>query len=139
MRPAGAAVHSKREQRGWYFYDWANSAFPTSVVTLFFGLHLTGLSRAVAGPDGYVHLLGLRLAPEAVWSYLISLSVLTQVIALPLLGAIADYGRKKRQLLGVTAYTGAIATMLMFFLQGSNYLLGCALFLVANLPSAAPS
>jgi len=132
MRPAGAAVHSKREQRGWYFYDWANSAFPTSVVTLFFGLHLTGLSRAAAGPDGYVHLLGLRLAPEAVWSYLISLSVLTQVIALPLLGAIADYGRKKRQLLGVTAYTGAIATMLMFFLQGSNYLLGCALFLVAN-------
>jgi len=132
MRPAGAAVHSKREQRGWYFYDWANSAFPTSVVTLFFGLHLTALSRAAAGPDGYVHLLGLRLAPEAVWSYLISLSVLTQVIALPLLGAIADYGRKKRQLLGVTAYTGAIATMLMFFLQGSNYLLGCALFLVAN-------
>ena len=31
----------RREQRGWYFYDWANSAFPTTVVTVFLGPYLT--------------------------------------------------------------------------------------------------
>jgi MFS transporter, UMF1 family len=29
-----------RQQRGWYFYDWANSSFPTTVLTLFFGPYL---------------------------------------------------------------------------------------------------
>jgi len=30
-------VNNRREQIGWYFYDWANSAFPTTVVTVFLG------------------------------------------------------------------------------------------------------
>jgi MFS transporter, UMF1 family len=53
------------------------------------------------------------------------------------LGAIADYSARKKQLLGIFAYIGAFATMLMFFLTGSNYLLGGALFLVANLAFGA--
>ena len=41
-----------RQQRGWYFYDWANSSFPTTVITLFFGPYLifvaqTAIERAV--------------------------------------------------------------------------------------------
>jgi UMF1 family MFS transporter len=123
---------SRKEQRGWYFYDWANSAFPTTVVTLFFGPYLTSLAKAAAGADGYVRVLGLSLAPESVWSYLVSLSVVTQVIAFPLVGAIADYSGRKRELLGLLAYSGAGATVFMFVLEGDNYLLGCILFLVAN-------
>ncbi len=132
MTPSAEATHSRKEQRAWYFYDWANSAFPTTVITLFFGPYLTSLARAAAGADGYVHLLGLPLAPESIWSYLVSLSVISQVVAFPLIGAIADYSGRKRELLGVLAYIGAGATVLMFLLEGDNYLLGCILFLVAN-------
>lgn len=124
--------YSKREQRGWYVYDWANSAFATTVVTLFFGPYLTRLATAAAAPDGLVHILGMRIPPEAIWAYLVSLSVFTQVLVLPVLGGIADYGRRKREMLGVLAYIGAGATILMYLLEGDNYLLGCALFLVAN-------
>ena len=131
------ACGSKREQWAWYVYDWANSAFPTTVVTLFFGPYLTSLAKTAAGPDGVVEVLGAKLAAGSVWSYLISLSVLSQVIALPLLGAIADYGRRKRELLGLTALTGAAATALMFLLTDGDYLLGCALFLTANLAFGA--
>lgn len=123
---------SRREQRGWYFYDWANSAFSTTVVTLFFGPYLTTLAKAAAGEDGSVSLLGLRLPAQAVWPYLISASVLTQVAALPLIGALADYGRRKKEMLGLLAYAGAAATVLKFLLEGDRYLLGCLLFLVAN-------
>jgi len=56
---------------------------------------------------------------------------------LPVVGAIADYGRKKKQCLGATAYLGALATVAMFFLQGNQYLLGGALFLVANVSFGA--
>jgi len=123
---------SRREQRGWYFYDWANSAFSTTVVTLFFGPYLTTLAKAASGEDGAVSVLGLRLPAEALWPYLVSFSVLTQVAAFPLLGAIADYGRRKKEMLGVLAYAGAAATVLKFLLDGDRYLLGCLLFLVAN-------
>ncbi|MCL6646151.1 MAG: MFS transporter, partial [Dehalococcoidia bacterium] len=123
---------NKREQRGWYFYDWANSAFMTTVVTLFFGPYLTSLAKAAAGADGFVRPAGIPLAYPAVWPYLISLSVLSQVVALPLVGAWADYGRRKKEMLGGLSYTGAGAAMLMYLLDGDRYLLGCLLFLVAN-------
>lgn len=123
---------TRREQRGWYFYDWANSAFSTTVVTLFFGPYLTTLAKAASGEDGTVSLLGLRLPAQAVWPYLVSASVLTQVVAFPLIGAIADYGRRKKQMLALAAYAGAAATALKFLLADDRYLLGCVLFLAAN-------
>lgn len=129
---AGTPEFSRREQWGWYFYDWANSAFPTTVVTLFLGPYLTSLAVTAAGANGSTKILGLHIAPRAVWPFLVSVSVLTQVLALPLVGAIADYGRRKRELLGAFAYTGALATALMCLLKGSSVLLGAGLFLVAN-------
>jgi UMF1 family MFS transporter len=123
----------QREQRAWYVYDWANSAFSTTVVTGLFGLYLTELVNLSAGPDGRVELLGVPIHYLAVWEWLMALSVATQALAMPLVGAIADYGRLKKPLLGVMAYIGAAATVGMYWLEGERWLLGCGLFLVANL------
>ena len=123
----------KREQWARYSYDWGNSAFSTTVVTLFLGPYLTALAKAAAAADGKIHPLGLAIDPRALWSYLIALSVILQVLVLPLVGAIADYGHKKREMLGGLAFIGAIATGLMFFMHGEHYLWGAALFLAANL------
>jgi UMF1 family MFS transporter len=68
---------------------------------------------------------------------MVALSVITQVIALPLMGTIADFSRNKKALLAITAYVGAFATVAMFWLQGAAYLLGGALFLIANLAFGA--
>ena len=131
------SIAHRREQRAWYFYDWANSAFPTTVLTVFIGPYLTTIAKAAAGSDGFVYPLGLKVAPESFFPYVVSLSVLLQVIFLPLLGAIADYSHFKKQMLAFFAYVGAFATMGLYFLQGTNYLLGGALFLVANLSFGA--
>ncbi len=129
--------YSRREQRGWYLYDWANSAFATTVITLFLGPYLTTLAKAAADTQGLVHPLGISADARSYWSYLVSLSVALQVLVLPIVGAIADYGRRKKEVLGVTAYLGAAATMAMFFLQGKQYLFGGALFLIANVSFGA--
>jgi len=118
-------------------YDWANSAFYTTAVTVFLGPYLTALARSAAGPDGHVSVLGVRIPAQSVWPYAVSLSVLMQVVALPLFGAIADYGRRKRELLGLLAYLGAGATLAMYFIGGDRYLPGCLLFLAANLAFGA--
>jgi UMF1 family MFS transporter len=129
--------YSRREQIGWYFYDWGNSAFSTTVVTVFLGPYLTAVAQAAAGPDGMIYPLGIRVLPDSFFAYMVSLSVVLQVFFLPILGALADYSNRKKQMLGVTAYLGAFATMGLYFLDGDNYLLGGALFLFANLSFGA--
>jgi len=129
--------YSLREQRGWYLYDWANSAFFTTVVALFLGPYLTSLAKAAADAQGYVHPLGLNIDARSYWSYMVSLSVGLQVLVLPLAGAIADFGRRKKECLAAAAYIGSAATVLMFFLQGANYLWGGLLFLIANVSMGA--
>jgi MFS transporter, UMF1 family len=129
--------YSSAEQRGWYMYDFAQSAFSTTVVTLFLGPYLTAIAKAAADPQGMLHLLGIAVDARSYWSYLISLSVVLQVVFLPLIGAVADYGRRKKQALGAAAYLGAAATIAMFFVQGKRYWLGGALFLIANVSFGA--
>ncbi len=131
------AMDRHREQRAWYFYDWANSAFPTTVLTVFIGPYLTTIAKAAADSGGYVHPLGLQIAAESFFPYVVSLSVLLQVLFLPLLGAIADCSHFKKQMLAFFAYAGAFATMGLYFLQETNYLLGGGLFLFANLSFGA--
>ena len=130
-------TYSKREQRGWYMYDWANSTFASTVVTLFLGPYLTVLAKAAAGTDGRVHPLGIPVEPRSWWGYLISVSVISQVLVLPLVGTIADFSRDKKRLMAWLAYIGALATGAMFFLADGAYLAGGLLFLVANLAFGA--
>jgi MFS transporter, UMF1 family len=123
----------RREQRGWYFYDWANSAFSTTVAAVFLGPYLTAVTESAAGVGGFVHLLGIPVHAGSFFPYVVSLSVLLQVLLLPITGAVADRTKRKRELLALFAYVGAVATMALYLLQGSAYLLGGLLFLVANL------
>ena len=74
---------SVSERRAWYMYDWANSAFSTTVVTLFLGPYLTAIAKSAAAPDGFLHIFGIALEPRAYWSFLVSLSVITQVLVMP--------------------------------------------------------
>src|SRR5215475_14286280 len=134
---APMTAYSAGEQRGWYMYDFANSAFSTTVVTLFLGPYLTAVTKSAADANGLVHPLGIPVDARSYWGYMVSLSVILQVIFLPIVGAVADYGRRKREVLAATAYLGAAATMAMLFLQGSDYLFGGVLFLVANVSFGA--
>ncbi len=130
-------MKSSREQVGWYFYDWANSAYSSTVVTLLLGAYLADVAGAAADVRGFVHPFGIPIFAPSYWGFLVSLSVVTQVIALPLAGAVADRSRSKKRLLGLFAYIGAGATMLMYFIAGGAYVLGGALFLVSNLALGA--
>ncbi|MCP4168646.1 MAG: MFS transporter [Chloroflexi bacterium] len=132
---------NKREVRGWMMYDWANSAFSTTVVTTLLGPYLSSLARTVDG----VHFLGFRFEPDAFFPTCVSISVILQVLFLPLLGAIADYSTLKKKLLLGFATIGALATILMFFIitdmpvLGTNgaVLLAGLLFITANLSFGA--
>ncbi|MEU7762436.1 MULTISPECIES: MFS transporter [Micromonospora] len=141
--PAGPGS-TRRERTGWYFYDWANSAFQTTVITVFLGPFLTTVTELAAGCelgadscDGAVYPLGIKVAAGSFYPYLISLSVFLTVFVLPVIGAIADRSAHKKRLLAAAAFTGAGATIAFAFVTGERYLLGGALFLVANISFGA--
>ncbi|MER7053870.1 MULTISPECIES: MFS transporter [unclassified Streptomyces] len=129
---ADGADDRRREQRGWYFYDWACSVYSTSVLTVFLGPYLTSVAEAAADADGYVHPLGIPVRAGSFFAYSVSLSVIVAVLVMPLVGAAADRSGRKKPLLAAAAYTGAAATTCMFFLDGDRYLLGGLLLVVAN-------
>ncbi|WP_046731971.1 MFS transporter [Streptomyces humi] len=126
------AAELRREQRGWYFYDWACSVYSTSVLTVFLGPYLTSVADHAADADGYVHPLGAPVRAGSFFAYSVSLSVIVAVVLMPLVAGAADRTGRKKHLLGVAAYTGAAATTGMFFLDGDRYLLGGLLLVVAN-------
>ncbi len=132
MPSATNSPELRRERCAWYFYDWANSAFPTTVLTVLLGPYLTALARRAAR-DGMLWVLGVPIAPDAYYPYLVALSVGLQVLLLPLLGALADSTGWKKRLLLLFAYLGAAATVGLYWVEGERVLLGGALFVVANL------
>ncbi|MED7924678.1 MFS transporter [Nonomuraea sp. LP-02] len=147
----------RREQRGWYFYDWANSAFYTTVISVFLGPYLIPVARSAACEQdfpgvpaercsadfdnliaanpglGYVDVLGADIRPAAFFGLITTIAVFLQIVLLPIAGALADHTGRKRELLGGFAYVGALAAMGLFFVDGDRYMLGGVLFVLANL------
>jgi UMF1 family MFS transporter len=136
---AKKTVNDKREIFGWAMYDWANSAFSTTVGTVFLGPYIASLAAkaAEAYPDGLARFFGIPVAPDSFLPYCISFSVGLQVLFLPILGAIADYSHMRKRMMQIFATIGALATILMFFITGSAWWLGGVLFIIANLTFGA--
>ncbi|MEU3243169.1 MULTISPECIES: MFS transporter [unclassified Streptomyces] len=129
---ADEAAERRREQRGWYFYDWACSVYSTSVLTVFLGPYLTAVAKHAADADGFVHPLGIPIRAGSFFAYTVSASVILSILVMPMAGAAADRTGRKKPLLAASAYLGAAATTGMFFLDGDRYLLGGLLLVVAN-------
>ncbi len=132
-------LDDRREIFGWAMYDWANSAFSTTVGTVFLGPYVASLARSAAEAAGAstVSFLGIPIAPDSFLPYCISFSVGMQVLFLPILGAIADYSHLRKQMMRLFATIGALATILMFFQAIQWWWLGGALFIIANLAFGA--
>jgi len=123
-----------RELFGWKMYDWANSAFYTTVVGALFSPYLTRIAQTAVGENGVVLDLGFlgAVTAKSLPSLCVSISVGAQVFLLPVLGALGDYSDLKKRLMILFCYIAVVANCLMFFIQGNLYLMGGLLFIVAN-------
>lgn len=141
--PTSPAHHleknNPREIFGWKIYDWANSAFSTTIAGALYGPYLTEITQKAVGENGVVFSLGPigAITSKSFFPTCVSVAVFLQIFVLPILGSIADYSNLKKKLLAVFCYTGVTATCLMFFITGNLYWLGGLLFIIANLAFGA--
>jgi len=132
----------RREQRAWYFYDWANSAYGTTVLTVLFSPYLAAVAETAAcGAPGTpeqpcttnLRLLGIPVSPGSLPLYVVTVSTLLSAVLLPIIGAVADRSPRKKRILAAFAWVGSAATAAMVLISGGNWQLGTGLLLVSNL------
>lgn len=137
--PSGVA--RRKEQRAWYFYDWANSAYVTTVATVLFAPYLTSVAETAAcGTTGTVddpcrsdlNILGLSVSPGSLVFYVVTAATVFSALVLPIVGAVADRSSRKKHIMAAFAWAGSLAVAGMFFVQGSNWQLGAGLLFAAN-------
>ena len=129
-----------RQQKAWNWYDWANSAFYTTVLSVLFGPYMITVAGRAAGcvdPDATcnrtVNVLGLHLAAGSLPSYLTSFATISSAFVLPVVGALVDRSARKKWHMAGYAYAGAFFGALLFFLRGDSWQLGAACVVLASI------
>jgi UMF1 family MFS transporter len=115
--------------RAWITYDWANSAYATTILGAVLPAYFAG---QVVGDEG-VELFGRNWIGQDLWALAVGVGPLIMFLVTPVLGAIADFSAAKKRFLTVFAIWGASYTTLLFFARTGDVLLTLGLFLLAHL------
>jgi UMF1 family MFS transporter len=114
----------KRRIRAWTLYDWANSAFATTIL-------------AAVLPVYYSQVAGATLASPAVatayWSAGLSISLFIVAILSPILGTISDVMRGKKRFLAIFFGMGIVGTGLLVLVDTGDWLLASLLFVFGRI------
>jgi MFS transporter, UMF1 family len=117
----------RRELFAWAMYDWANSAFWTTIVAAIFPIYFQKVAAAgLAGP-----------VATSRFAWATTLSILIVAIVAPLLGSLADRAPLKKPLLGLFLGIGAAATAAMFFISRGEWLFALTVFVIGNVGVSA--
>jgi UMF1 family MFS transporter len=114
-------LDSKKAIFGWAMYDWANSAFATTIMASFFPLFFTNFWSP--GVDEVTSTARVNLST--------SIAFLSVALVAPLLGAIADKGRSKKKFLFFFAFMGATMTSSLYLVARGDWILACLLYIFA--------
>ncbi|MFT3871820.1 MAG: MFS transporter [Nocardioides sp.] len=121
----------ERQQKAWNWYDWANSAFYTTTLSVLFGPYLATVAGRAAGCsdttdvcDKTVAVLGIPIAAGSMSLYLTSVATVVSALVLPIVGAFADRSPRKKVHMATYAWLGAASASLMFFMRGDHWQIG---------------
>jgi UMF1 family MFS transporter len=113
----------------WCFYDWANSAFATTIMAAVLPVFYS--SVAAAGLS--------KTTASSYWGYTNTVAMLIVAFSAPLLGALADHSGKKKKFLAAFAALGILSTAGLvsvgpggWFLASFLYILGMVGFSGGN-------
>ena len=112
-----------KELRAWALYDWANSAFPTTIVAGFLPIYFATVPAAEFAPED----------ATALWGYTQAVALFIIAVLSPVLGAIADYMGAKKRFLAFFMGFGATFSASLYVVGEGDWLLASCLFIIAHI------
>ena len=113
----------RRAINAWCMYDWANSAFATTIM-------------AAVLPTFYASVAASTLTKTQAtsrWGYTASIALLISAVLAPVLGAVADHTGSKKRFLASFAGLGVLAAALMVLISTGDWLLASVLFIIGDI------
>ncbi len=113
----------KKVVNAWCMYDWANSAFATTIM-------------AAVLPPFYSTVAGATLPGNLAtvyWAYTTSIALLIGAVMAPILGAIADFAGIKKRLLAIFAGIGILFTGLLYLVSTGDWLKASVFVILAEI------
>ena len=117
--------NDKKTIFGWCMYDWANSAYITTVIAAILPNYF---AKAIVGEAG-VDFLGMNVSATALWGFMLGGAAFLVFLFAPVLGAIADFSSAKKRFLTSFAYAGSLFAMMLYFCKSGDVTLTIVLFL----------
>jgi len=114
----------------WATYDFANSAFATTILAVIFNTYYAGV---VAGGTDGVMLLGARVPGATMFTFFVAAGMILIALAIPILGALSDLGGLKKRMLALHVAVGVVSTALLYTVDRGEWLWGGLLFIAAQL------
>jgi len=112
-----------KENISWALYDWANSAYSTTVIAVFFPVFLTEYWSL--GVEASVTTARLGIAN--------SLSGVILMLTAPFLGTLSDISVSKKKYLLFTTLLGSFSTAMLFFAGRGNWFSALLLYSVSSI------
>lgn len=113
----------KKIINAWAMYDWANSAFATTIMAAVLPVYYASVAAAnLPGNSATVY-----------WAYTTSISLLIAAVLSPVLGAMADLSGAKKRLLAVFAFLGVFGTALLYFVKTGDWLMASVFFVIGEI------
>jgi len=113
----------KKQTLSWVLYDWANSAFATTILSAVLPIFY----KDVAANNIPSHLA------TSYWGYTQTIAMLIIAISSPILGAIADYSNSRKFFLKFFVITGITGTGLLYFISNGDYILASLFFVFGSI------
>jgi UMF1 family MFS transporter len=140
LGPLRQQAERRREQKAWYWYDWANSAYYTTVLSVLFApFMITVAGRAAGCGDDAddtcsktVSVLGLHLAAGSLPFYLTSFATILSAVVLPIVGAMVDRSDRKKLHMALFAWSGSFCAALLFLMHGDQWQLAAVAIVLSS-------
>ena len=117
--------NDKKSIFGWCMYDWANSAYITTVGVALLPIYF---AEGIVGKDGVV-IFGATVSATALWGFMLGFAALLVFLFAPVLGAIADFSSAKKKFLIGFAYFGSLFATLLYFCRPGDVWIAVVLYI----------
>ncbi|MBT7818244.1 MAG: MFS transporter [Chloroflexi bacterium] len=118
------AKEYKKAVNAWSMYDWANSAFATTIMAGFMPGYFKELAKSAGMSE---------VGSTSAWAYVTTIALIIIALLAPAMGYMADRMGGKKRFLTIFAVFGAIASIALYIPNGDMFQLAGAIYILGNL------